>query len=70
MILLTKEQVIQELTKHDVLGKGRVMFKVMDYTNNGLSPEKVAYRLYYTDYLGQRKKVTYYPNSVGFQWSY
>ena len=67
--MLTKEQVIQELSKFDILGEGHIVFKVLDYSRNWLAPEEVAYRVHYSNYLGQRRKVTYYPNSVGFQWS-
>lgn len=67
--MLTKEQVIQELSKFDTLGEGRIIFKVLDYSENRFAPEKVAYRVHYSNYMGQRRKVTYYPNSVGFQWS-
>jgi hypothetical protein len=67
--MLTKEQVIKELSKFDTLGEGRIVFKVLDYSENRFAPEKVAYRVHYSNYLGQRRKVTYYPNSVGFQWS-
>lgn len=65
---LTKEQVLRELRKHDLLGTGRVIFKVLDYSNNRLAPSKVAYRLSYVRYDGTRQRVTYYPDSVGFQW--
>lgn len=67
--MLTKEQVIEELSKFDTLGEGRIVFKVLDYSENRFAPEKVAYRVHYSNYMGQRRKVTYYPNSVGFQWS-
>lgn len=67
--MLSKEQVIQELSKFDTLGEGRIVFKVLDYSENRFAPEKVAYRVHYSNYMGQRRKVTYYPNSVGFQWS-
>jgi len=67
--LLTKEQVLDELRKHEIMGDGRVTFKVMDYSNNQLAPENYAYRVQYSDYSGTRRKVTYYPNTVGFQWS-
>ena len=69
MTLLTKAEVLAELTKRDILGEGRIMFKVLDYSENPFAPEKFAYRVHYTNHLGQRKKVTYYPKSVGFQWS-
>jgi hypothetical protein len=67
--MLTKEQVISELSKFDLIGKGRIVFKVLDYSDNTLAPEKVAYRIHYTSYTGERRKATYYPNTVGFQWS-
>lgn len=67
--MLTKEQVIKELSKFDTLGEGRIVFKVLDYSENRFAPERVAYRVHYSNYLGQRRKVTYYPNSVGFQLS-
>lgn len=66
---MTKEQVIEQLSKFTLFGEGRIIFKVIDYSNNGFSPESVAYRIHYTDITGQRCKVTYYPNTVGFQWS-
>lgn len=68
-MILTKEQVVAELAKRDILGDGRVVFKVIDYSDNRLAPEKTAYQVHYTDYTGKRRKVTYYPNTVGFQWS-
>lgn len=68
--MLTKEQVIERLKKFDTIGKGRIVFKVMDYSKNLFAPEPVAYRVFYTDYVGNRRKVTYYPKTVGFQWSY
>ena len=68
-MILTKEQVLEELRKHDILGEGRVVFKVLDYSENRLAPEKVAYRICYSDFAGRRRKATYYPKSVGFQWS-
>lgn len=66
---LTKEQVIEQLSKFTLFGEGKIMFKVIDYGENQFAPEKVAYRVHYTDYVGKRCKVTYYPNTVGFQWS-
>jgi hypothetical protein len=67
--MLTKEQVLKQLSKYDTVGEGKIIFKVLDYSGNPLAPERTAYRLYYTDTTGCRRKVTYYPDSVGFQWS-
>lgn len=66
---MNKEQIINELTEHEILGEGRIIIKEIDYSNNRFAPEMVAYRIHYTDYAGTRRKVTYYPNTVGFQWS-
>lgn len=66
--MLTKEQVLVELRKHTLIGSGKVIFKVLDYSANKLSPNKIAYRVHYTNYSGIRERVTYYPGTVGFQW--
>ena len=66
---IVKSDIITELSRFEALGKGRIIVKVLDYSDNSLSPEKVAYRVYYTNYSGERRKVTYWPNTVGFQWS-
>jgi hypothetical protein len=72
MVQLTKTEVIQAY--NDVYGislKGvRVTFKVIDYSTNPIAPEKVAYRLFFTCPISNRKvKTTYYPLTVGFQGS-
>jgi hypothetical protein len=66
--MLTKTEILQELSKHTLIGEGRVTMKVLDYSDNMLAPEPVAYRLHYSDISGNRRKVTYYPKTVGFQW--
>lgn len=66
---MEKADVLNELRKFAIIGEGRIVFKVLDYSNNWRAPEKVAYRIHYSDILGKRQKVTYYPNTVGFQWS-
>lgn len=66
---MNKEQIINELCKYEILGEGRIIIKEIDYSNNRFSPEMSAYCIHYTDYTGARRKVTYYPNTVGFQWS-
>jgi hypothetical protein len=66
---MTKEQIISELSKFTLFGEGRIIVKEIDYSNNHFAPEMVAYRIHYSDYTGKRCKVTYYPNTVGFQWS-
>lgn len=66
---MTKEEIINELSKFTLFGEGRIIVKEIDYSNNRFAPEMVAYRIHYSDYTGKRCKVTYYPNTVGFQWS-
>lgn len=66
---MTKEQIISELSKFTLFGEGRIIVKEIDYSNNRFAPEMVAYRIHYTEIGGKRRKVTYYPNTVGFQWS-
>ena len=69
MTVLTKEEVLKELRKHTLIAEGRIIFKVLDYSGNSLAPSRVAYRVTYPDYSGKRSKVTYWPGTVGFQWS-
>lgn len=52
--MLTKEQVIKELSKFDTLGEGRIVFKVLDYSENRFAPEKVAYRVHYSNYIKEQ----------------
>lgn len=66
---MNNTQILTELEKHTILGKGRVIIKTIDYSQNTFAPEVMAYRIHYTDFTGKRCKVTYYPNTVGFQWS-
>lgn len=66
---MDKALIIAELSKHTIMGEGKIIIKEIDYSNNRFAPEMIAYRIFYTEYTGQRRKVTYYPNTVGFQWS-
>lgn len=66
---MDKAQIIAELSKHTIMGEGKIIIKEIDYSNNRFAPEMIAYRIFYTEYTGKRCKVTYYPNTVGFQWS-
>lgn len=66
---MNKTEIIAELSKHTIMGEGKIIIKEIDYSNNRFAPEMIAYRIFYTEYTGQRRKVTYYPNTVGFQWS-
>lgn len=66
---MNRTEIIKELSKRTIMGDGRITIKEIDYSNNRLAPESIAYRIHYTDFTGKRCKVTYYPNTVGFQWS-
>ena len=65
------------LDKNDVLQAAKLVFlvddtrrtylKVVDYSNNPIAPEKVAYKFYFYNLMGQREKTMYWPNTVGFQ---
>lgn len=66
---MDKATIISELSKHTIMGEGKIIVKEIDYSNNRFAPEMIAYRIHYTDYTGKRCKVTWYPNTVGFQWS-
>lgn len=66
--MLTEEQVTEKANLIFLIDYSkRRYFKVLDYSDNPLAPEKTAYKLHFTDLLGNRKKVIYYPNTVGFQ---
>lgn len=66
---MDKALIIAELSKHTIMGEGKIIIKEIDYSNNRFAPETIAYRIFYTEYTGKRCKVTWYPNTVGFQWS-
>lgn len=65
--MLNKQDVIKAASIFLIDTSKRVYFKVIDYSNNPLAPEKVAYKIYFWDLAGSRKKFVYYPNTVGFQ---
>lgn len=52
-----------ENVKNDIIG---ISIKKVDYSNNILAPEKIAYKIYFTLY-GKKRKFCFYPNTVGFQ---
>jgi len=66
--MLTKDQVIKKAKELYLIDESkRIILKIMDYKNNPFAPENTGYKLHFTDLLGNRKKVIYYPNTVGFQ---
>lgn len=66
-MLLTKQDVIKAASIFLIDTDRRVYFKVIDYTDNPLAPERIAYKLYFWNITGKRNKFIYYPNTVGFQ---
>ena len=65
MTTLTREQIIIALNEQVICAEN-VRVKVLDYSNNLLAPEKIAYSITYKQF-GKSRKVVYYPNTVGFQ---
>jgi len=66
--MLTKQEVLNKAKELYLIDESkRIILKIMDYKNNPVAPECTAYRLHFTDVFGTRKKVTYYPNTLGFQ---
>nr|CAK6604221.1 unknown function [Klebsiella phage vB_Kpn_K82P1] len=63
--MLQRTEILKALSERYISPEG-VRVRVIDYTGNPLAPEKVAYRITFTS-LGQKRKVTYWPNTVGFQ---
>lgn len=45
----------------------RITIKVLDYSGNPVSPVKTAYRVFYTDIAGCKRKSVYYGADFGFQ---
>lgn len=45
----------------------RITIKSVDHSDNPISPVKTAYRVFYTDILGNKCKSTYFGETHGFQ---
>ena len=67
MSLLTKQDVMKAASIFLIDTERSVYFKVVDYTGNPFAPEQTAYKIYFWDIMGQRKKFAYYPKTLGFQ---
>lgn len=68
MATLTKRDVLIEASELFLIDETRrIYFKECIYFNNPLAPEAVAYRFYFWDISGKRRKFTFYPDTVGFQ---
>lgn len=66
---MTRAELLEKLSKVDILGKGRIIVKEIDYTNNPLAPQKQAWSVCYTDGAGNRRRAVYHGEVFGFQWS-
>ncbi|AIT14205.1 hypothetical protein PBI_121Q_315 [Escherichia phage 121Q] len=66
---LTKQEIIDRIKESTGWYVGdRLIVKVLDYSNNPLAPEPVAYKLsWISAFSGKRERCVYYPNTVGLQ---
>lgn len=67
---MKRNELIEKLEKVAILGKGRIIIKEIDYSNNPLAPQDKAWSVCYTDVSGNRRKAVYHGEVFGFQWSY
>ena len=64
---INRNELIKKLKECRIVDNDQtIRVKQLDYSNNPLSPVDTAYRVFYTS-LGQRKKSTYFNESLGFQ---
>lgn len=66
---MNRFDLIEKLKMVDIVGKGRIIIKEIDYTGNPLAPQKQAWSVCYTDGTGQRRRAVYHGEVFGFQWS-
>ena len=64
---MNKKELVEKLKQVRCVGKGRIMIKEIDYSNNPLSPTKMVYKVFYTDIFGDRCCSTYFGDTLGFQ---
>tara|TARA_R110000744_G_scaffold74111_1_gene148221 strand:+ start:1601 stop:1822 length:222 start_codon:yes stop_codon:yes gene_type:complete len=67
---LARKEVIARLSKDygvNLLEAAKsIRVKVVDYSNNPIAPESIAYKVSFTLW-GSKTSLTYYPNTVGYQ---
>jgi len=65
---LTRSELIEAFKhKHGMdITKGLRVTRI-DHTGNPLAPEKTCYKLYFTGIDGKRRRLAYWPNTVGYQ---
>jgi hypothetical protein len=67
---MEEQAILEALSKVDIIGTGRIKIKTINYKDGGFAPESEAYIIYYPSYTHGRRKVAYWPNTIGFQWYY
>lgn len=67
---MTRQELLDKLSKVAIIGKGRIIIKEIDYTGNRLAPQDKAWSVCYSDVSGVRRKAVYHGEVFGFQWSY
>ena len=67
---MTRQELLDKLSKVTIIGKGRIIIKEIDYTGNRLAPQAKAWSVCYSDISGERRKAVYFGEVFGFQWSY
>lgn len=67
---MTRQELLDKLSKVTIIGKGRIIIKEIDYTGNWLAPQAKAWSVCYSDISGERRKAVYFGEVFGFQWSY
>lgn len=66
---LTRDQVVDQFRdKYGMDISNGLRFRVVDNVNNSLAPERFSYKISYVcELTGKRERLTYWPNSLGYQ---
>lgn len=67
---MTRQELLDKLSKVALIGPGRVVIKKLDYSGNQLAPQAEAWAVMYAEPNGTRRKAVYHGERFGFQWSY
>jgi len=68
MKLLTRQELIADFQKKyamDISAGLRVV--TVDHSDNPLAPEPTCYKLYFAGIDGNRRRLAYWPDTVGYQ---
>lgn len=66
---MTRNELIERLSKVAIVGNGRIIIKEIDYTGNPFAPQSKAWAVCYSEPSGERRKAVYHGEKFGFQWS-